>query len=222
MSRDPSIYHDLEHLADPFDPIIIDDICFPSPSIETTLRHWAERRLHEKNLLLHGPPGSGKTRAAYALCRHRLTGQSDDWNPIEYVECESGSFDAVFQRLKSMRTVFQCTTDAAFEQFVILDEFDNFKDDKQQPQQQQLKKLLERVDLKFVLITNYINRIDPGIRDRCLQISWHIPTAEDCLPRLRCVANRIGAGVSDDVLVDRVYTPAGWRQMLRNLEALAV
>jgi DNA polymerase III delta prime subunit len=218
MSRESSIYHDLQHLQEPCDPSTIEELCFPSLHVETELRRWTARSSYAKNLLFHGPPGSGKTRAAYVLCQARLSGRSNEWYPVEYIECESGTFDVVFQQLKSAYTAFQRLDDADFEQFVILDEVDNFKGD----QQRQLKKLLERRDLAFLLITNYVAKIDWGIRNRCLEIAWHLPAPEACLPRLRQVASGLGAGdLSDAVLVDRVYTCSGWRQMLRNLDALS-
>jgi replication-associated recombination protein RarA len=121
MNHEPSIYHDLRHLQEPFDPATIDEICFPSVNVETALRRWTTRGTSTKNLLLHGPFGSGKTRAAYVLCQERLSGRSNEWDPIDYVECESSTFNAMFQRLKSTRVVFQRLSDSDFEQFVILD-----------------------------------------------------------------------------------------------------
>lgn len=217
MSRELSIYPDLQHVQEPFDPASIEELCFPSADAKRALMQWSGRQGYSKNLLLHGPSGSGKTRAAHVLCRERLGARSDDWQPIDYVECESGTFDALFQRLKSTQHTFQKLTDPDFEQFVILDEFDNFKS----TQQVQLKKILERTDLTFVLLTNHVAKIDPGIRNRCLEILWHIPAPDACLPRLRQVADAVGAGhVADATLAERVYTSAGWRQMLRNLDQM--
>ena len=215
MNRQLAIYWDLEHVRDPFDPASVHELCFPSADTRALLLQWTERQGHAKNLLLYGPSGSGKTRAAEVLCRERLGQRSVEWHPIEYIPCESGTFDQALQHVKSGRQNFQKLTDSDFEQFYILDEFDNFR----AAQQLQAKQVLEQTDVTFVLITNHIANIDPGVRNRCLEISWHIPSADVCLPRLRQLADRTGAGhVSDSTLVERVYTTAGWRQMLRNID----
>lgn len=217
MARELSSYSDLKHIAEPFDPAGVDEVCFPSASVEGLIRLWCARQGATKNLLMYGPPGSGKTRAAYILAEHRIAGRAAEWKPLRYVECESGTFDLLFQGLKSEYTVFPRLDDPEYQRIVILDEVDNFKPD----QQKQLKKVLERADMAFVLLTNNVPDLDAGLRNRCLEVSWHVPAPDVCLPRLRQLAAKAGCtAVADEVLLREVYSVAGWRQMLRNLDAV--
>lgn len=217
MRSEPRNYRDLEHMRAPSDPTCIGEICFPSQSTEAVLRRWTERQGYVTNILFHGLPGSGKSRAAYTLCKERSRSQDQEWNPIDYIECESSTFEPVIRRLRTLRLAFQRLDSPDFEQLIILDEVDNYNS----LQQKQLKSVMERNDLAFLLITNDVGRIDDGVRNRCLEVPWYIPAPALCLPRLRSLANAVGAAqLTDADLLQRLYSKAGWRQMCRNLDLM--
>lgn len=218
MSRDLPSFFDISHLEDPNDPTSMLEVVFPSANTETYLRRWVSRSTSTRNLLFYGPPGTGKTRSAYIFSRER-TKDLDDWEPIEYVECESGTADQLLQRLKNQVFTLQRVNSPKWETIVILDEIDNFKPD----QQKQLKKVLERNDYTFLLLTNNLNKIDAGLRNRCHEISWHIPPFEVCRKRLQVLLSRLDRQDIDDAALEkRIYTRAGWRQMVRNIDLFSI
>jgi DNA polymerase III delta prime subunit len=104
-----------------------------------------------------------------------------------------------------------------WEQFIILDEVDNFKP----KEQQQLRTILDATDRACVLVTNNLNKVHAGIRNRCYEIEWVIPALSQCKDRLTALCNRQNrTNIPETLLEQQVYTTAGWRQMLRNIDAL--
>lgn len=218
MARELYRSSDISHIADPFDPSCIEEIVFPSSATEAYLKRWASRSTATRNLLIYGPPGTGKTRSSMLIAQQRCR-EFLDADPIRYVECESGTFDELLQIQKNESTVFGRMTHCSFESVVILDEVDNFKP----PQQKQLKKVMERADHSYILLTNHITKLDDGIRNRCYEIPWFVPTFERCQDRLEQISFKLlNKSINEETLRNRVYTTAGWRQMLRNLDTLAM
>jgi replication-associated recombination protein RarA len=212
--RELTRLRDIDHIRDPFDPSTIDDIVFPSEGAATYLKRWVARSTATRNILLYGPPGTGKTRAANLLARERSVGYLD-LDPVRYVECETGTFDSLLQIEKGESSVFDLIQNPEFQRITILDEVDSFKKE----QQKQLKKILERTDLTYILLTNHLDKLDSAVRDRCYEIPWFIPPFSGCKDRLRAISVQyLDLKLDDDTLRDSVYTTAGWRQMLRNLE----
>jgi DNA polymerase III delta prime subunit len=106
-----------------------------------------------------------------------------------------------------------------WEEVVILDELDNFKP----KEQQELRTVLDVADRAVIVVTNNLKKVHGGIRSRCYEIEWTIPEFHKCLPRLAALFNRHNRpGVSETLLEQQVYTTAGWRQMLRNIDAIAL
>jgi len=217
MSRHLYGFKDISHISDKFDPTSLEEVVFPSERSEIYLRRWVSRSTTTRNLLLYGSPGTGKTRAAYQLARARTSG-SEDWDPIKYTECESGVADKLLQQLKDEVFAFPKISHPDFETVVILDEVDNFKAD----QQKHLKKVMERSDLTFILLSNHNNRIDDGIKDRCYAIPWQLPDFEGCKERMRVLIERAGHQDLDDAVLKSIYSSAGWRQILRNIETFHI
>jgi SpoVK/Ycf46/Vps4 family AAA+-type ATPase len=212
--RELTRHRDITHIRDPFDPSSLDDLVFPSEGAATYLKRWVARSTATRNILLYGPPGTGKTRAAHLLARERSAGYLD-LDPVRYVECETGTFDSLLQIEKGESSVFDLMLNPDFQRITILDEVDTFKRD----QQKQLKKILERTDLTYVLLTNHLDKLDTAVRDRCYEIPWFMPPFARCKERLRAISIQyLDTNLDDETLEDSVYTTAGWRQMLRNLE----
>jgi replication-associated recombination protein RarA len=217
MARELMSRADISHMQHASDPRDLEELVYPSISAKAYLTRWVARSTTSQNLLLYGPPGSGKTRASYLLARTRCAEFMDE-DPIRYYECESGTFDELLQIRKSESTVFGKLANPLFESIAILDEVDNFK-----PQQQkQLKKVMERTDQCYILTTNHIDAVDIGVRNRCYEIPWSIPSFDCCKTRLTSIASALSVQTLDDeTLRGRVYTTEGWSQMLLNLEALS-
>ena len=212
--RELTRLRDIDHIRDPFDPSSFDEIVFPSEGAATYLRRWVARSTATRNILLYGPPGTGKTRAAHLLARER-SADFLDLHPVRYVECETGTFDLLLQIEKSESFVFDLLENSSFSPVTILDEVDTYE----KRQQKQLKKILERADLTYVLLTNHIDKVDRAVRDRCYEIAWHMPSFERCKDRLAAISDKyLNKRLEEEMLRDRVYTTSGWRQCLRNLE----
>ena len=217
MPRHLNRFSDIAHIEDAYDPREMNEIVFPSARTENYLKRWVSRSTATRNVLLYGVPGTGKTRAAHILAQQRTKG-TEEWNPISYRECESGTADKLVQELKDTIFLFQMNTHENFEQVFILDEIDNLDS----MQQKQLKKVLERRDITYVLLTNNLRSIDVGVRNRCFEISWHVPEFEVCKPRLERLAEQMAIPSVTEDLLRSAYTTSGWRQMVRNLDVCSM
>lgn len=216
MARRLITYPDLRHIADPHDPTTVEEIAFPTESLEMYLRKWVARSTATKNLLFFGPPGSGKTRAAFVLAQARSKNTRS--NDIEYLECKTGTADLIVERFANAGSTLDKAMNPLWEQIVILDEVDNLKP----KEQQQLGTILDANDHAFLLVSSQLNKVHAGIRNRCYETEWNIAEFYKCKPRLFALChNIIGTRVSEKLLAQQVYSNAGWRQMLRNIDSLS-
>jgi DNA polymerase III delta prime subunit len=210
-------YPDLQHIEDPNDPATIKDIAFPSERIEAYLKSWVARSTATRNLLLYGSPGTGKTRAAFVLAQARSKTSAS--NDIHYVECKTGVGTQLVEKFTRTGNTLDKAMNPLWEEMVILDEIDNLKP----KEQQELRTILDCADRAVIVVTNNLSKVHGGVRSRCYEIEWTIAEFDKCKPRLTALCDRQNRpGVSETLLEQQVYTTAGWRQMLRNIDAIAL
>ena len=114
-------------------------------------------------LLFHGPPGTGKTSAAYVIARTLLTEDEFDMNFIESNASDDRGIDFIRGEFKTaMRTKpFGDTT----RKVILLDEADGLTPQAQDAMRQLIEKYSQNA--MVILTCNQLEKIRPAIRSRC-------------------------------------------------------
>jgi len=151
------------------------------------------------NLLLHGPPGCGKTTTAMSLIQEyqKKNNEICSSNIIHLNSSDERGIDVIRNQILQFVQSFNFFIKGL--KFVILDEVDYMTKNAQQA----LKYILQScpVNIRFCLICNYITKIDTSLKHEFVCIRFHQLPPERIHAFLKDVAQKEELNLEDSTFV---------------------
>lgn len=170
------------------------------------------------NMILAGPPGTGKTTSVLCLA-HELLGSNYREAVLELNASDDRGIDVVRNKIK-MFAQQKVTLPPGRHKIVILDEADSMTS----AAQQALRRTMEIYSstTRFALACNQSSKIIEPIQSRCAIVRFSKLSDQELLSRLSTVATNESVATTPDGLEAVVFTADGdMRQALNNLQSTA-
>jgi replication factor C subunit 2/4 len=154
------------------------------------------------HLLLHGPPGTGKTSSILALVMELFGPYRFDERVLELNASDERGIGIVRNKIIHFAKITIGTPDPNYPspnfKVIILDEADAMTNDAQSA----LRKVMESTTklTRFVFICNYDHQIIDSIKSRCSTFKFKYIDNKNCIKKLKSVAKAEKIKLNKDVL----------------------
>jgi replication factor C subunit 3/5 len=181
------------------------------------------RKLNKKkqfpNLLLSGPPGTGKTSTIMA-CAKNLYKDNYSLMVLDINASEERGIDVVRHKIKNFimtKGIYTKDNQPLFK-LVILDEADAMTEDAQSMLVNIMEKYIHNA--RFCLMCNYIKKINPAIQSRCTILKFSPLKREFVIEKIKQIANSNNFNVTPDGIDTLIKISNGdMRKVINTLQA---
>lgn len=181
--------------ADRYRPATVDEMAL-APELRERFRRYLAGDALPRSLVLHGPPGFGKTSAARIISRALYSGKPlrRDW---WVTATEAGDVDTI--RTKVIGFMRSASFGAVGGKLLVFEEAQGFSPEAMKALRIPLE---EYYDLcRVIFLTNDLSKLDAALQSRCDVISFTRPPLDECARVLRDVLLAEGKDLAfDDVL----------------------
>jgi replication factor C large subunit len=181
------------------------------------LREWAEGwEDHREAVILHGPPGVGKTSAAHALAA------DEEWPTIELNASDSRTKDVIERVAGEAAKSGTLTGGSGGRRLLIMDEADNIHGNADRGGSRAITSLVKEAGQPMVLIANDYYEMSTGLRNACQDVEFRSVSARSIRPVLRDICRKEGIEFEDDALeLIAEMNSSDLRGAINDLQALA-
>ena len=158
---------------------VINNLCFP-------------------HMIFYGPPGSGKTTTILCLLKKICEKYNMKHNSIHLNASDDRGIDVIRNTIYSFVKSEGIFTNTQHK-FVILDEIDSMT----KTAQQSLLTLLHYPNVHFCLICNYVSKLIPSIRNKCIIMNFH--NIQDYRNYIDNIIKQENIIIEEDIIQDIIY-----------------
>ena len=181
------------------------------------LREWADSwEDHGEAVVLHGPPGVGKTSAAHALAADH------DWPTIEMNASDSRKKDVIKRVAGEAARSGTLAAGGAGRRLLVMDEADNIHGNVDRGGTRATTDLVKDAGQPVVLVANDYYDMSRGLRNACQDIEFRPVSKRSILPVLRDICRKEGIEFETEALEHIAEQNSGdLRGAVNDLQALA-
>jgi DNA polymerase III delta prime subunit len=194
-----------------YEPKSVYDVVIGNPEARKLINDIADGKRQipafgKSAILLHGAYGTGKTTLARLLpaAIEFAASHSTDCHDT-LIRCKHGfTGPALMQMIEQQ--ISYVSPNGSGKHYIILDELDNMTE----AAQQSLKSVMNYTSVVYIITTNHLRAIDPGVRNRSLLVEMEAAPPTAWLPFVRRILDDYGVeGVDDSDLVALIETCKG-------------
>lgn len=200
-------------------PNTLDGVIHHSHIIDTLKKFIKDKTL--PHLLLHGPPGTGKTSTILS-CAKELYGDQFDLMVVEINASEERGIEVVRTRINQfVNTKNICCPSNNMFKLVILDEADAMTADAQAILRKTIEKNIKNV--RFCLVCNYIKKINIALQSRCVIFRFSSLDKKSIRDKILTVIDKENMNITQKgitTVIDR--SDGDMRKVLNILQAVSI
>jgi len=180
------------------------------------LKEWTETwDDHHKAVILHGPPGIGKTSAAHALAADK------GWPTIELNASDSRTKDVIERVAGEAAKSGTLTGGGGGRRLLIMDEADNIHGNADRGGSRAITSLVKEASQPMILIANDFYEMSNGLRNACEDVEFRGVSKRSILPVLRDLCRKEDIEFDSEALEQIAEINSGdLRGAINDLQAL--